>query len=316
MKHYQQLPEDIVDTLNHARRLEWWTLGFISSIVIVMYFAVGSSQAMKSAWAEDLLSLLPPILFLAATAVERKPPTEFYPYGFHRAGSLGFFASAMALTAMGGYLLFEAAMTLLNREHPSIGSVRVFGREVWLGWLMMAALLYSVIPPVILGRKKKKLARKLRDKILYTDADMNAADWQTGAAGIVGIIGIGLGFWWADAAAAGIISFSILNDGLRNTRTAFAELMDGAPRKIDAAEISETAKQIKHRLQKRNPNHRVQIRQTGRYIRAVVVPERHEAISQENAKLLADKDAWQLTEVSRAVSSTTALDAANEDDKR
>ncbi|KFB09742.1 cation diffusion facilitator family transporter [Nitratireductor basaltis] len=316
MRDRQDLPEDIVEALNRARRLEWWTIGFIGSIVIVMYFAVGSSQAMKSAWTEDMLSLLPPILFLAATAVERKEPTEFYPYGFHRAGSLGFFASAMALTAMGAYLLFEAVMTLVSREHPSVGSTHLFGYEIWLGWFMMAALLYSVIPPVILGRRKKKLARELRDKILFTDADMNAADWQTGAAGIVGIIGIGLGYWWADAAAAGLISFSILNDGLRNLRTAFAELMDGAPRKIDAAEISETARKIQSRLKKRNPGHRIQIRQTGRYIRAVIVPDAQEAISRENAEALADKDAWQLTEVSRAVSSSADLASTSSNHKR
>ena len=27
---------------------------------------------------------------------------------------------------------------------------------------------------------------------------MQKADWMTGVAGIVGIIGVGFGFWWAD----------------------------------------------------------------------------------------------------------------------
>ncbi len=50
---------------------------------------------------------------------------------------------------MGAFLLYEAASTLLTAEHPTIGSVNLLGGEVWLGWFMMAALLYSVIPPVI-----------------------------------------------------------------------------------------------------------------------------------------------------------------------
>ncbi len=38
---------------------------------------------------------------------------------------------------------------------------------------------------------KKSLARDLNDKVLYTDADMNAADWQTGLAGIAGVVASG-----------------------------------------------------------------------------------------------------------------------------
>ncbi len=32
-------------------------------------------------------------------------------------------------------------------EHPTIGTVMLFGHTVWLGWLMIAALLYSAVPP-------------------------------------------------------------------------------------------------------------------------------------------------------------------------
>ena len=36
-----------------------------------------------------------------------------------------------------------------------------FGEPVWLGWMMIAALLYSGIPIIVLGRlKRKKLALK------------------------------------------------------------------------------------------------------------------------------------------------------------
>jgi hypothetical protein len=41
---------------------------------------------------------------------------------------------------------------------------------------MIAVLVYSVIPPVILGRLKKPVAAKIADKVLHTDALMNAAD--------------------------------------------------------------------------------------------------------------------------------------------
>lgn len=49
---------------------------------------------------------------------------------------------------------------------------------------------------------KIKIAEQLHDKVLYADADMNNADWQTGLATAVGVAGVGLGLRWFDAAAA------------------------------------------------------------------------------------------------------------------
>jgi hypothetical protein len=47
---------------------------------------------------------------------------------------------------------------------------------VWLGWLMIAALAWSAIPSVVLGRAKLPLAAELHDKVLYADAKMNRAN--------------------------------------------------------------------------------------------------------------------------------------------
>ena len=264
---YPQIPEGKKKQLRHAVRLELWTLFFLVSIVAVMYLVMGSSQAMKSAWVEDVLSLLPASMFLLTAWFERKPPNEKFSFGYHRVGSLGFFLAACALLVMGAYLLYESAVTLVTAEHPTIGTVDLFGERVWLGWVMMAALAYSCIPPVILGRMKKKPSQELADKILNTDADMNAADWQTGVAGILGIAGIAIGWWWADAVAAGVISFSVLKDGFTNVRIALAELLDGAPRELSSDEIHPAAKAIRAELQKRHPGSEVRIRETGLYAR-------------------------------------------------
>ena len=58
---------------------------------------------------------------------------------------------------------------------------------------------------------------------------MNKADWMTGAAAIGGILGIGLGWWWADAVAAAFISLDILHDGYINLRQAVFDLMNQIP---------------------------------------------------------------------------------------
>jgi hypothetical protein len=56
---HHELPPDKHQLLNKAVRLEWLTIAYLLSAVAVLYLTLGSSQAMKAAWAEDILSLLP-----------------------------------------------------------------------------------------------------------------------------------------------------------------------------------------------------------------------------------------------------------------
>jgi cation diffusion facilitator family transporter len=230
---HTELPEAQREALRKAIRLEWLTLGVLAAIVTAMYLALGNSQAMRVAWIEDMLSFLPPIAFLVATRVIRRRPTEDHPYGFHRATGIAHLVAAVALLVMGAYLVVDSATGLITAEHPTIGGIQLFGQTIWHGWLMIAVLAASAIPPVFLGRAKLKLAKVLHDKVLYADADMNKADWTTGVAAIVGVIGIGLGLWWLDAVAALIISGSILHDGVKNLRGAVGGLTDTRARTYD-----------------------------------------------------------------------------------
>lgn len=229
-----KLPPDKEQLLRKAIRLEWISIFFMVTIIVAMYLTMGSSQAMKMALLEDLLALVPPIVFLLAMRVRRRPPDKQHPYGHSRAILLAFLASAMAILMFGLFMLFDSLSGLLKQEHPSIGHFQLFGWEhpIWAGWIMIAALVYSIIPPVILGRMKLPLAESLHESTLYADATMNKADWITSAAAIVGIIGIGMGLWWADSAAAAVIALDVLKDGVRHVRKAMLELMDQRPTEI------------------------------------------------------------------------------------
>ena len=69
---------------------------------------------------------------------------------------------------------------------------------------MIVALVYSIIPPFILGRLKRPLASDLHDKSLYVSATVDKGDWRSGVAAIVGILGISLGYWWTDVARGSV----------------------------------------------------------------------------------------------------------------
>ncbi len=224
-----ELPDHLKPKFERAKKLEWITIAYLISVIIIMYLVMGSSQAMKTAWLEDALSSLPSIAFLIASGIFYKKPNAKFPYGYHRVFSIAFLAGSVALFAMGGFLLVDSSISLIKEEHPTIESIFLFDRQIWLGWLMLIALVYSALPAMLLGYKKLPIAKELHNKILFTDADTQKADYMTAFAAMLGILGVGLGFWWADALAAIFISFSVLRDGYKNLKNAIKDLMDRHP---------------------------------------------------------------------------------------
>ena len=219
--------------LRKAHRLAWLSIAYILSTIVMLFFVMSGSQALKTEMSGEILSLIPPTLFLIGDRVSRRPPNRLYPFGHERAVSAGYVGASVALLLVGVYLLFDGGMKLAMREHPTIGGFPLFGHVVWTGWLGIAVLLWSGIPAHFLGRAKRKCAEVLYDKTLAADADINAADWQSAAAAVVGLIGVGFGLWWADSAAAVLISLEIIRSGWTELRTALGDIMDRRPKTLD-----------------------------------------------------------------------------------
>ncbi|WP_022869766.1 cation diffusion facilitator family transporter [Yaniella halotolerans] len=243
------LPQEQQDAFAKAKRLERISILVRVFTVPIIFALAGSSQAMKASWIEDSLGFIAPIAFLIAARLVYRQPTPRHPYGYHRAFGVGHLVAAVALLTFGGYLLVDSAMGLLTGEHPPIGMMELFGISFWSGWLMAAASIIVVIPLVILGRMKIKLAPLLHNKMLQADAAMDKADWMTGIATGVGILLVGAGIWWADVAAAIIISFDILRDGFNNLRSSLSDLIDTRITTTDSIEPHELLAEVRERTE-------------------------------------------------------------------
>ncbi|GAA1813309.1 cation diffusion facilitator family transporter [Nesterenkonia flava] len=246
---HTELPPEQQRALQKARRIQYLWLGILTLTVAAMAAVMGNSQAMKTAWIEDMLSFLPPLAFLIGARLAAKTPNERFPFGYHRAVGVGHLVSGVALAGVGLLLIADGGSSLLLGERPPIGAINLFGTPVWLGWHMIVVALASCIAPVILGRIKRRLAEQLHDKVLRADADMNRADWLTGLATATGVAGIGLGWWWADAAAALVISVSITKDGWENIRDAIRDLADARATTVDNSAPHPLIARINARIQ-------------------------------------------------------------------
>lgn len=242
------LPTEQQQALKKAVRWEYVTISYTIVTIVLVAFVVGNSQAMRTAWIEDMLSLIPQIAFLIALIFVRRRPTVRHPYGMHRAMGVGHLVAGVALLAVGLNLGYEAVSGLIATEHPTIGTVDLFGQTIWLGWLMIIVMAVIVVGPLIYGPAKARLAPALHNKLLYADADMARADWHTNAASIVGVLGVGLGLWWLDGVAALFISLGIIWDGVRNTKGAVIDLMDQRARTYDDKHPHPLAKDIVEHL--------------------------------------------------------------------
>ena len=272
------LPAAQQEALQKAIRWEWFTIGYTSITIVLIAFVVGGSQAMKTAWIEDMLSLIPQVAFLVSLLFIRHPPSRSFPYGLHRVMGVGHLVAGVALLAIGGNLAVESIGGLIRQEHPAIGTVQLFGQTIWLGWLMVAVMILVVPGPFFYGHAKAKLAPKLHNKVLYADADMAKADWTTTVASVVGVLGIGRGLWWLDGAAALFISRGIVRDGYRNTRSAVLDLMDQRARTHDDEEPHPLMRRIVRDLEAQPwvREASVRMRDMGQvfHVEAFVVPHR------------------------------------------
>lgn len=240
-----EFPPAIQKIYSKATMYEWISFFYMVSCTVFSFVVMSNSQTMKTIWLEDTLGIIPPLSFLVASRIIRWKSTRNFPYGFHKVNGMAFLTSSLALTILGIYLFCDGLVVLFKAEHPTIPNIFIGRNSIWLGFIMICALLWSSLPSTILGHIKIPLAKKLYDKILYSDSKMNKASWMSGFASILGIIGIGLGFWWADATVGVIISLSIMKDGLSNLKQSVLDLLDEVPKTLGSTKTDKLLNEVK-----------------------------------------------------------------------
>lgn len=232
-----EFPSKLIPHFQKAKTLEWLSIAYLLSIIVLEYLVMGNIQTMKAVWLEDMLSLIAPISFLITAKIYMLPVTPRFPYGFHSAVKVAFLLGSAALMTIGLFLFIDSLSVLLHEHKPSLPYFQFRQYQIWVGYLIILIMFYKIIAPFFLGIYKIRLAKELHDKTLFVDGHTNRADWLAAIGAILGIIGISLGWWWSDALIAMIVSLDIFYDGFNNTKHAIYNLMDETPTEINGQNI-------------------------------------------------------------------------------
>jgi cation diffusion facilitator family transporter len=155
--------------------------------------------------------------------VSRRPASRAHPYGYERAEDLAGLGVALVIWASA---VFAAIV--------SIHKLTVHGRTSHLG-LGMGAAVVGIVGNQVVARYKRRVGTRIHSATLVADAQHSWLDALSSAGALLGLIGVALGYGWADGVAGLIVTGFIAHVGWEITSELFVHLMDGVDPVIIAA---------------------------------------------------------------------------------
>jgi cation diffusion facilitator family transporter len=201
----------------------------LTGLVELTIALMSGSVALLGDALHNLSDVSTSVLVFVGFRASRRVPTERYPYGFERAEDLA--GVGVALVIWGSALVagFESVSKLLR--HGGTGHV---------GWGIAAAAV-GIAGNQLVARYKLVVGRRIRSATLVADAKHSWLDALSSAGAMLGLIGVALGWGWADAVAGMVVTGFICHVGWEVTADMTHRLLDGVdPGVIATAETAAT----------------------------------------------------------------------------
>jgi len=177
------------------------------------------SLAILSEAGNSLIDLGSTVMTYLAVRMSGKPADEEHHYGHDKIESVSALAQTAFLVLLSGTVSWHAVSRLLSDDaHDVIANRWAFG-----------VIIASIIIDFYRSRALKRIAKKTSSAALEADALNFSSDMWSSCAVLVGLGGIWLGFWWADAAAALIVAVMVSYAAFRLGKRTIDTLTDRAP---------------------------------------------------------------------------------------
>lgn len=159
--------------------------------------------------------------------VSKRTATPSNPYGYERAEDLAGLGVALVIWASAVFALVV-----------SVHKLTVHGRTTHLGFGMAAAIV-GIVGNQVVARYKLGVGKRIQSATLVADAQHSWLDALSSAGALIGLVGVALGYGWADGVAGLLVTAFIVHVGWEVTSEIVVHLMDGVdPTVIAAAEAA------------------------------------------------------------------------------
>ncbi|MGC2078892.1 MAG: cation diffusion facilitator family transporter, partial [Xanthobacteraceae bacterium] len=177
------------------------------------------SLAILSEAGHSLLDLSATVLTYFAVRISGKPADAEHQYGHGKMESVTALAETALLFVLTAIVVFEAVQRLIGASaHAVEASVAAF-----------VIIIGSIAVDFFRARTLDRVAKATSSEALEADALHFRSDMWSSLAVLIGLVGVALGYSWADAAAALVVAVFIGIAGYRLGRRTIDTLTDTAP---------------------------------------------------------------------------------------
>jgi cation diffusion facilitator family transporter len=177
------------------------------------------SLAILSEAAHSLIDLAATVMTYFAVRWADKPADQDHQYGHGKIENVAALAETALLFILSGVVMWESGQRLIgDHPHPVEATIFAFG-----------IIIASIVVDFFRARVLTKVAIDTSSPALEADALHFSSDLWSSAAVLVGLVGIRLGYSWADSAAAMVVAVVVCYAGWQLGRRTIDALTDTAP---------------------------------------------------------------------------------------
>jgi len=186
------------------------------------------SLAILSEAGHSLIDFGATVMTYVAVRISGKPADEQHHYGHGKVEAISALAETALLFLLSGVVIWEAAKRLIEHEaHVVQATIWAFG-----------VIAVSIVVDFFRARALTRVARETQSHALEADALHFSSDLWSSLAVLGGLVGVALGYTWADSAAALVVAVLVCIAGWRLGKRTIDTLTDTAP--TGAAELITT----------------------------------------------------------------------------
>ncbi|OBG92630.1 cation transporter [Mycobacterium sp. E3251] len=208
----------------------------LTGLVELAIALLSGSVALLGDALHNLSDVSTSVLVFVGFRASRKLPTERYPYGYERAEDLAGIGVALVIWGSAAVAAYESINKLLRH-----------GGTEYVGWGIAAAIV-GIAGNQLVARYKLVVGKRIRSATMVADAKHSWLDALSSAGAMLGLIGVALGWTWADAIAGIVVTGFICHVGWEVTADIAHRLLDGVdPEIITTAEaVAATVPGVTH----------------------------------------------------------------------